>query len=153
MESSLPAQTGISSRTAAYARGLLGTILGDAAASGHHRRSNFARRVFRPACDGRYQDAPSRPAWLVVADATIWPGTPIAAWPLARSGTGYAPPRGHALQQRWEDSLRDRAAIHPTHRSRCWTTSSPRTAARKHPSQRHHAPPTGRYRHLWTGRR
>ena len=152
---------------------------------GHHRRSNYARRVFRPACDGRYQDAPSRPARLVIADTTTWPGTPIAAWPPARPGAGYAPPRGHgitpipegtpltcwlpvragltphglrhshktwmaedgipeilaeqrlghdvpcmrglyahasarmrddlkaALQQRWEDSLRDRAALHP----------------------------------------
>jgi len=26
---------------------------------GHHRRSNYARRVFRPACDGKITDAPS----------------------------------------------------------------------------------------------
>ena len=29
---------------------------------GHYRRSNYARRVFRPACDGRYQPAPASPA-------------------------------------------------------------------------------------------
>jgi hypothetical protein len=64
---------------------------------GHHWRSNYARRVFRPACDGRYQDAPSRPARLVIADTTTWPGTPIAAWPPAKPGTDYAPPRGHGI--------------------------------------------------------
>ena len=67
---------------------------------GHYRRSNYARRVFRPACDGRYQAAPGR---LVIADqATVWPGTPIAAWPTAMSpgtgpDTGYLPPRGHGI--------------------------------------------------------
>jgi Phage integrase family len=64
---------------------------------GHYRRSNYARRVFRPACDGRYQDAPSRPARLVIADATTWPGTPTAAWPPAKPGADYEPPRGHGI--------------------------------------------------------
>jgi hypothetical protein len=50
---------------------------------GHHRRSNYARRVFRPACDGRYEPTPSRPARLVIADATTWPGNPVAMWPPA----------------------------------------------------------------------
>jgi integrase len=48
---------------------------------GHHRRSNYARRVFRPACDGRYEPAPSRPARLVIADATAWPGCHVATRP------------------------------------------------------------------------
>ncbi len=152
---------------------------------GHYRRSNYARRVFRPACDGRHEAAGDRPGKLVIADATIWPGVPIAAWPAAERSADYAPPRGrgiqavpedmplacwlpikpgltvhglrhshktwmaedgipeilaeqrlghqvpgmrglyahasarmrddlkHALQARWEDSLRDRAAVHP----------------------------------------
>jgi integrase len=71
---------------------------------GHYRRSNYARRVFRPACDGRHEAAPGRPARLVIADTTLWPGVPVAAWPLAQPGAnpgsgtdtstavGYAPP-------------------------------------------------------------
>jgi hypothetical protein len=54
---------------------------------GHHRRSNYARRVFRPACDGRYQPAPSRPTRLIIADATTWPGNPVGMWP-PRPGHG-----------------------------------------------------------------
>ena len=50
---------------------------------GHYRRSNYARRVFRPACDGRHEAASSRRAKLAIADATTWPGTPVAAWPPA----------------------------------------------------------------------
>ena len=57
---------------------------------GHYRRSNYARRVFRPACDGRY-DASPPPGRLVIADATTWPGTPIAAWPPARPRTRLHP--------------------------------------------------------------
>ena len=53
---------------------------------GHYRRSNYARRVFRPACDGRFEPAPSRPARLVIADATVWPGVPVAMWPPAQPG-------------------------------------------------------------------
>ena len=72
---------------------------------GHYRRSNYARRVFRPACDGRYEPGPGRPARLVIADATIWPGTPVAAWPLAQPGTGtdYRPPRGRGIAAIPED--------------------------------------------------
>lgn len=69
---------------------------------GHYRRSNYARRVFRPACDGRYEPSPSRPARLVIADATIWPGMPLAMWPSAqpagvpgaRQAEGYTPAPG-----------------------------------------------------------
>ena len=50
---------------------------------GHYRRSNYARRIFRPACDGRHEAKDGRPPKLVIADATTWPGVPIAAWPPA----------------------------------------------------------------------
>ena len=33
---------------------------------GHYRRSNYARRVFRPACDGRYSSANGQPPRLVI---------------------------------------------------------------------------------------
>ena len=36
---------------------------------GHPRRSNYARRVFRPACDGRYQPQPTKPSLLTIVDA------------------------------------------------------------------------------------
>jgi hypothetical protein len=78
---------------------------------GHYRRSNYGRRVFRPACDGRYLPELKRPGRIVIADATSWPGLPIAAWPPApppSQGTGsstastgdaaYAPPRGRGIQ-------------------------------------------------------
>ena len=41
---------------------------------GHYRRSNFARRVFRPGCDGRYEPVRGRPGNLVVVNAAAWPG-------------------------------------------------------------------------------
>lgn len=66
---------------------------------GHYRRSNYARRVFRPACDGRFEPAPSRPVRLVIADATVWPGFPVAMWPPAPPGaTQYDPPHGRGIQ-------------------------------------------------------
>ena len=76
---------------------------------GHYRRSNYARRVFRPACDGRLGASLASPGRLVIADTTTWPGTPIAFWPPApsadASSTGenlrvdnYTPPRGHGIQ-------------------------------------------------------
>jgi hypothetical protein len=65
---------------------------------GHYRRSNYARRVFRPACDGRYEAKEGRPPKLVIADATTWPGVPIAGWPPADSSVGYTPPRGRGIQ-------------------------------------------------------
>ena len=71
---------------------------------GHHRRSNYARRVFRPACDGRYEPAPSRPARLVIADATAWPGNPVAMWPPApATDAGFIPPRGRGIRTFSED--------------------------------------------------
>jgi integrase len=65
---------------------------------GHHRRSNYARRVFRPACDGRHQATGSRPARVVIADATTWPGIPVAAWPPAQPSASYAPPTGRGIR-------------------------------------------------------
>jgi hypothetical protein len=61
---------------------------------GHYRRSNFARRVFRPACDGRYEPISGRLGNLVVVNATAWPGRPVASWPPAVSGKPFAPPSG-----------------------------------------------------------
>ena len=61
---------------------------------GHHRNSNYARRVFRPACDGRHPPANRRPGRLVVVDATAWPGIPAASWPPAIPGQPFVPPSG-----------------------------------------------------------
>ena len=60
----------------------------------HYRRSNFARRVFRPACDGRYQPVRGRPGNLVVVDATSWPGSPVASWSPAVPERPFSPPSG-----------------------------------------------------------
>jgi integrase len=67
---------------------------------GHYRRSNYGRRVFRPACDGRYEPGTGRPTRLIIADATTWPGTPLAAWPAAQPGTtaAFSPPCGRGIQ-------------------------------------------------------
>ena len=69
---------------------------------GHYRRSNFARRIFRPACDGRYEPAGARLPKLIIVDATVPPGTPIGAWPAAQPVTardpGYEPPRGRGYR-------------------------------------------------------
>ena len=61
---------------------------------GHHRRSNFARRVFRPACDGRHPPANGTGGRLVVVDAAAWPGIPVASWPPAVPGKPFVPPSG-----------------------------------------------------------
>ncbi len=77
---------------------------------GHYRRSNYARRVFRPACDGRHESTAGRPARLVIADTTVWPGIPVAAWPptlpdaspaagsSAVQHTDFTPPRGRGVR-------------------------------------------------------
>ncbi len=72
--------------------------------SGHYRRSGYARRVFRPACDGRRDVSPDRPGRLIVTDATVWPGLPVAAWPPAQPGVAFAPPRGRGIQAIPEDT-------------------------------------------------
>jgi hypothetical protein len=61
---------------------------------GHHRRSDYARRVFRPAADGRYLPEKSKPGKLVIVDAATWPGLPVAAWPAALPDTPFEPPSG-----------------------------------------------------------
>jgi hypothetical protein len=66
---------------------------------GHHRNSNYARRIFRPACDGRHPPANGSPGRLVIADATAWPGTPAASWPPAVPGMPFAPPSGRGTQR------------------------------------------------------
>ena len=65
---------------------------------GHYRRSGYARRVFRPACDGRRDAAPGRPGRLIVTDATIWPGLPVTTWPPAQPGVVFTPPCGRGIQ-------------------------------------------------------
>jgi hypothetical protein len=64
---------------------------------GHYRRSNYARRVFRPACDGRYEPASVRPGRLIITDTTVWPGIPVAAWPPADPGVAFTPPSGRGI--------------------------------------------------------
>jgi integrase len=65
----------------------------------HERRSNYARRVFRPAADGRYPPQRERPGKLVIVDAAIWPGRPLARWPPLQPGTSFRPPKGRGIQQ------------------------------------------------------
>ena len=47
---------------------------------------------------GRRDVSPGRPGRLIVTDATIWPGLPVAAWPPAQPGAPFAPPRGRGIQ-------------------------------------------------------
>jgi len=61
---------------------------------GHYRRSNCARRIFRPACDGRHEPANGNPGKLVIVDGATWPGRPVASWPPAIAGTPFDPPAG-----------------------------------------------------------
>lgn len=60
---------------------------------GHHRRSTYARRVFRPAVDGQHHASRGQPGTVVIADTAEWPGVPVAAWPRAQPGTAFTPPR------------------------------------------------------------
>lgn len=50
------------------------------------RRSNYARRVFRPVCDGRFKPQPSKPPRLTIVDASAWRGIPNATWASAPPG-------------------------------------------------------------------
>lgn len=65
----------------------------------HYRSSNYSRRVFRPACDGRYPSANGSPGKLVVVNATAWPGVPVAAWPPAALGEHFTPPTGRGTSR------------------------------------------------------
>jgi len=71
----------------------------------HHRRSNYGRRVFRPACDGRHEPVNGGPPRIVTVKATAWPGVPFAVWPAAildkesrSSPARYVPPRGRGIR-------------------------------------------------------
>jgi integrase len=65
---------------------------------GHYRRSNYAQRVFRPACDGRYEPGASQPARLVIADTSTWPGLPVTTWPAAQpDSASFTPPRRRGI--------------------------------------------------------
>jgi hypothetical protein len=61
---------------------------------GHHRRSDYARRVFRPACDGRYPPEKGKPGKLVIVDGATWPSRPVARWAPASAATSFEPPSG-----------------------------------------------------------
>lgn len=60
----------------------------------HERRSNFGRRRWRPAVDGRHADAKDRPGYPVLADlaSAPWPGLVRRSWPAAVPGEEFAPP-------------------------------------------------------------
>jgi hypothetical protein len=109
------------------------------------RRSNYGRRVFRPACDGRHEAAQGRAARLVIADATIWPGVPVAAWPPVQPGTGtgtgtgtspaigYAPPRGRGSRPSRRTS-RSPAGSRSARPDRSWPEAEPQDQFRgRHP--------------------
>jgi hypothetical protein len=78
----------------ASAHGGSGRYLFTGPEGGHHRRSNYARRIFSPACDGRYEPVKGSPGNLVIVDGTTWPGLPVASWPPALPGVPFEPPRG-----------------------------------------------------------
>jgi integrase len=67
----------------------------------HHRRSNYATRIVRPAADGWYPKREGhygRPTAPVLVDASApWPGVPLSPWPQAIPGQPYAPPTGRGI--------------------------------------------------------
>jgi hypothetical protein len=67
----------------------------------HHRRSNYATRIVRPAADGWYPKGEGRygrPAAPVMVDSSApWPGMPLSSWPPAVPGEPYAPPVGRGI--------------------------------------------------------
>jgi hypothetical protein len=106
---------------------------------GHHRRSNFARRVFRPACDGRHPPAKGAEGRLVVVDAAGWPGIPVASWPPAIPRDAVWPgltPADQYGELGTLPSLRVRGQVAPRRRTiapqeRCWRLPRQRRAARQ----------------------
>ncbi|MGW5684921.1 hypothetical protein [Nonomuraea sp. NPDC003754] len=62
---------------------------------GHERRSNYARRRFRPAADGQHPQTRGKPRYPVLADLgqAPWPGEVRRSWPAAVEGEEFAPPR------------------------------------------------------------
>ena len=87
---------------------------------GHYRRSNYARRIFRPACDGRYPSVSGKPPRLIIADTTTLPGIPIAAWP--------APPVTGDLASA-TGNRRAAAASRPSPTAPRWPAGSPSSPA------------------------
>ncbi|MFG2016163.1 hypothetical protein [Actinomadura geliboluensis] len=64
----------------------------------HHRRSNYARRMFQPGADGRYPKGNRQTGKRVLVDTTEWPGVPLPAWPDAVPGQPFHPPRGKGIR-------------------------------------------------------
>jgi hypothetical protein len=133
-----------------------------AAEGGHHRRSNYAWRVFRPAVDGRHRPTTKdQSGRLVIADTTQWPGIPAAAWSPAEPGVDFNPPRGQGIRKLAAATPRScwlviRPGLTPhglRHSHKTWMTEDgipeivqalrlghhPRHARRLHPRLRHHA--------------
>ena len=111
---------------------------------GHPRRSNYARRVFRPACDGRYQPQPSKPPRLTIVDASAWPGIPVTTWapaptrrrrihPAKRPGHP-ADPRGHPGRLLAPGQVRPEPARHEAR-------PQDLDGRRRHPGDPRRAPP------------
>jgi integrase len=74
-----------------------------APSNGHFRRSHYARRVVRPAADGRYpgrQGKYARDPWPVLVDmSTPWPGRPLPPWPPTQPGLPFAAPAGRGIRR------------------------------------------------------
>jgi hypothetical protein len=111
------------SRPDAATIGLERDYLRESPDGGLYRRSNYARRVFRPACDGRYEPGPGRRAPLVIADANVWPGVPVAMWPAAQPCTGpSADLSAEAATRRAEAAESELYGGHPLS---CWLPVKP----------------------------
>ncbi|QKG20074.1 site-specific integrase [Actinomadura verrucosospora] len=57
----------------------------------HHRRSNYARRIFQPAAEGRFPKGNRQTGKRVLVDTTVWPGDPVPPWPDAIPGAAVRP--------------------------------------------------------------
>jgi hypothetical protein len=79
-------------------RVLVGAALGEWTRQGLCTQADpeifYARRVFRPACDGRYLSEKGKPGKLVIVDGATWPGRPVASWAPAGAATPFEPPSG-----------------------------------------------------------
>ena len=73
---------------------------------GHYRRSNYARRVFRPACDGRYEAKDGRP--LSSSSLTPRPGR------ASRSPPGHPRTRPRTTRRRAAGLSRPSATTYPS---------------------------------------
>ena len=114
---------------------------------GHPRRSNYARRVFRPACDGRYQPQPSQAAPAHHRGRLRVAGHPdhhLGARPARRrpvhaaTGTGHpADPRGHPGRLLAPGQVRPEPARHEAR-------PQDLDGRRRHPGDPRRAPPRPR---------